>query len=214
MRSALRRTLATLVCGLAFTTTITAGTAAADVIPTAAPSEAGLSFNPDGNASQCVGTRQQWAPSPDWTNAILIDADSRSGGCLLAFGVRDLGSNLTGLTLSYRWTVSPGGDFRQCGNQGEFSLPITQNQTFGPNIRVDTDDRRGYCDLTFSMSGRNDVALDVRFWHEFEPGKDQCVNSLPKEEWHSVRPDAPITIGMNTDSRQGGCYFSLRLRQF
>ncbi len=161
-----------------------------------------------------MGTKQQWAPSPDWTNAILIDADSRSGGCLLAFGVRDLANGLSGLTMSYRWTVSPGGAAGQCGNQGEFSLPITENQTFGPNIKVDTDNRSGYCNLTFSMAGRADVSLDVRFWHEFEPGKDQCKNSLPQEEWHSVRPGVPITIGIDTDGRQGGCRFSLRLRQF
>jgi hypothetical protein len=110
--------------------------------------------------------------------------------------------------------VSLGGAGGQCGNQGEFPLPVTQSQVLGPDIRVDTDDRGGYCNLTFAMSGRNDVSLDVRFWHEYVAGKDQCVNSLPMTEWHSVRPGAPVTIGMNTDSRQGGCYFSLRLRQF
>jgi hypothetical protein len=214
MRRALRGVLATLVCGLAFASTVTAGTAAAEFTASASPSETGLSFNPDGNAGQCVGTRQQWAPSPDWTNAVLVDTDSRGGGCLLAFGVRDLDNNLAGLALNYRWQVSPGGNAGQCGNQGEFPVPITTSQILGPNVKVDTDDRGGYCNLTFSMAGRTDVSLDVRFWPEYVDGKDQCVNYLPKEEWHSVRPGAPITIGMNTDSRLGGCYFSLRLRQF
>lgn len=214
MRRGIRGVLTALACGLTLVTTATAGTAGAEASADAAPPETGLSFQPDGNETQCVGTRQQWAPSPDWTNAILVDTDRRGGGCQLAFGVRDLAGDLTGLTLSYGWAVSPGGNAGQCGNQGTFPLPITANQVFGPNIGVDTDDRGGYCNLSFSMSGRTDVALDVRFWAQFVDGKDQCVNALPQDEWHSVRPGVPITVGMNTDSRRGGCYFSLRLRQF
>ncbi|MFT7840350.1 hypothetical protein Q5530_29765 [Saccharothrix sp. BKS2] len=203
-----------LTCGLALATTVTAGTAAAGPRAAATPAELGISFNYDGHDKQCVSPGQQWAPSPDWTNALLVDTDSRRGGCLLAFGVRDLASNLTGLALTYGWAVSPGGHSGQCGNTGVFPLPITPTHTFGSAIRADTDDRGGYCNLTFAMSGRTDVALDIRFWAEVEDGKPQCVNSLPQDEWHSVRPGAPITIGLNTDSRIGGCHLSLRLRQF
>ncbi|WP_424186376.1 hypothetical protein ACOBQX_00820 [Actinokineospora sp. G85] len=213
MRRTSGRVFATVLFGLTMAMTAAAGPAVAE-IQTGSPSELGLSFTPDGNAGQCVGTRSQWTPSPDWTNKVLIDTDSRSGGCLLAFGVRDLAGNLPGLALSYRWEASPGANAGQCGNQGLFPLPVTPQQTLGSTIKVDTDSRQGYCDLTFFLSGRTDVALDVRFWPETVAGKDQCVNSLPQDEWHSVRPDAPITIGMDTDSRQGGCYFSLRLRQF
>jgi hypothetical protein len=194
------------------TVSVADGTATAAVRTAGTPSEMGISFIGDGDPGQCGGPQQQWAPSPDWTNPIRFDTDNRGGGCQLAFGVRDLASDLAGLTLNYRWEVSPGGDGGQCGNQGEFSIPITRFLALGPSVRVDTDGRGGWCNLTFMMSGRTGVALDVQYWADGDGG--QCINALPQGQWRSVRPGAPITIGVDADNRGGGCQLSLRLRKF
>lgn len=179
--------------------------------PDTTPSAIGISFYPDGDAGQCGGPTQQWTQSPGWTTTIRLDTDDRGGGCQLAFGIRDQSLNFPGLALTYRWQASPGGDAGQCGNPGEFQIPITAYQVFGPTIRVNTDDKSGYCNLTFTMSGRTDVALDIQFWPDGAAG--QCRNYLPQGQWHSVRPGLPVTIGIDTDGRSGGCQFSLRLRR-
>lgn len=179
--------------------------------PDTTPSAMGISFYPDGDAGQCGGPTQQWTQSPGWTTPIRFNTDDRSGGCQLAFGIRDPALDFAGLVLTYRWQVSPGGDGGQCGNQGEFQVPVTAYQVFGPNVRVNTDDRSGYCNLTFTMSGRTDIALDIQFWPDGISG--QCRNYLPQGQWRSVRPGQPVTIGIDTDDRGGGCQFSLRLRR-
>jgi hypothetical protein len=210
MRRALSRILITLTCGLALTLPVATGTATAGASAASTPPEMGLSFT--GDARQCNGPTQQWTPSPDFTIPIRFNTDDRSGGCQLAFGVRDLASNLAGLALSYSWQVSPGGDGGQCGNQAtNVPIPITQFLAFGSSIGVDTDGRPGWCDLTFMLSGRTDVSLDVQFWAD---GDGQCVNALPQGQWYSVRPGVPITVGIDADNRSGGCLMSLRLRQF
>jgi hypothetical protein len=174
------------------------------------PTGIGISFTPDGDAGQCGNPGQQWVTS-GWTTPIRLDTDNRTGGCQLTFGINDPRLDVTGLVLSYRWQVSPGGDARQCGNQDEFQVPITSLQAFGPEIRVDADDKTGWCNLTFTMSGRNDFALDIQFWPDGNAG--QCVNYLPQGQYRTVQAGTPVTIGINTDGRSGGCKFSLRLRR-
>ena len=209
MRRVLGRSLVALLCGLAATVLVGTGTTMAAA---ATPSDIGISFFPDGDPGQCGGPQQQWVVQGDWTNPLRFDTDNRAGGCQLAFGIRDQANNLAGLHVSYQWQASPGGDAGQCGNQGTFAFPITPNLVFGPNIRVDTDNRSGWCNLTFSLSGRTDVALDVQWFADGDAG--QCRNALPAGQFRSVLNGVPVTIGDDTDSRAGGCDLLLRFRQF
>jgi hypothetical protein len=209
MRRLLSRTLLALGCGLTAVATVivTAGPAAAAV-----PPYFGIAFVPDGDPGQCSGPGQQWVPSPDWSIPIRLDTDSRSGGCQLAFGISDPTDTLAGLAISYQWSVSPGGDSGQCGNQGTFSIPITPfRSAFGENVRVDADNRSGWCNLTFQVSGRSDVALDVQFYSDGDEG--QCKGALPQGQWLTAGLGSPVTLGLDMDRRSGGCNLALRLRR-
>ncbi|WP_330346987.1 hypothetical protein [Streptomyces sp. NBC_00582] len=70
---------------------------------------------------------------------------------------------------------------------------------------------RGWCNLTFTVSGRSDVVLDVQFYADGDGG--QCVNTLPAGQYRSVFDGTPVTIGIDADGRSGGCQFLLRLRR-
>ncbi|MFD9791940.1 hypothetical protein ACFWXK_13420 [Streptomyces sp. NPDC059070] len=191
------------------------GTAAhaAPATPSAAAPAIGIQFNPDGDAGQCGGrTGQQWATSPDWSQAIRFDTDGRPGGCQLAFGVYDPDNTFAGASLTYDFQVSPGGDGGQCGSQGTYAMPIRPFQTFGPSVRVDTDNRSGYCNLTLGVTGRSDVVLDVQFYADGDAG--QCKNTLPAGQYQTAYWGSPVTVGIDADNRPGGCQFLLRLRHF
>jgi hypothetical protein len=212
MRRALSRGLATLAGGLALAMTLTAGTAVAGPGTAVTPWETGVSFGFTGDVGQCNVPGQYWAVAPDWTPPIRFNTDGRSGGCQFAFGVRDLGNSLAGLQLYYDWQVSSGGDARQCGNTGtNLQIPITPFLAFGASHIVDTDDKSGWCNLTFRMEGsRTDLTLDIQFWPD--GATDQCRNFRPQGQSLSVRPNLPVTIGISTDDRSGGCWFSMRVR--
>ncbi|KUN75794.1 hypothetical protein AQJ64_40960 [Streptomyces griseoruber] len=176
-----------------------------------AAAEIGIQFNPDGDAGQCGGTTgQQWGGTPDFTRSIRFDTDNRPGGCQLAFGVYDPDNTLAGASLTYGFQASPGGDAGQCGSQGTYRIPIQRFRTFGPSVRVDTDNRSGWCNLTFTVSGRSDVVLDVQFYADGDGG--QCVNALPAGQYRSAFAGSPVTVGIDADGRPGGCQFLLRLR--
>lgn len=214
-RSMGRRALA-LTCALSFVvalvvTGVSGATAAA--APAVAAPEMGIRFFPDGNAGQCTGPQQQFAATPDWTTPIRFDADSRSGGCQFAFGIYDPDSALTGLSASDTWQVSSGGDASQCGtNRGTFPLPITTFQSFGTQLRDDTDNRVGWCNLTFTLSGRTDIGLDIQFYADGDP--NQCHGALPQGDFYTATAGSPVTLGLDTDDRVGGCWLVLRLRHF
>lgn len=220
MRRVLGRSLLMVALGLVtlFTTTTVA---AADSGKSAELfAEFGISYVPQGethSSSQCVGPRQQWAPVPSWSSTILLDTDQRPGGCQLSFGIRDFNGGLAGLNLTYAWSgmADDAGqlDGSQCGNQGQNVIPITQFPAFGPNIFVDTDARKGGCLLTFAMSGRTDIALDVQFTASNDEGRNQCAFTTPPGQWRTVAPGSPVSVGIDTDQRLGGCELSLRLRQ-
>ena len=218
--------LAVLACTLALSTLATAGATGASastaVSPAlTAPPSIGVLWFPTPNAGeQCGnGAPSQWATSPNWTTPILIDTDSRPGGCRLAFGIYDPANALAGLTVAYTWQVSPGGDAGQCQdpttgmNQGTYSMPIAPFQTFGTSVLDDTDNRLGYCNLTFTVSGRNDIGLDLQFY-QTPQGNGQCVGGLPQGIPLTASAGSPVTIGLDTDARVGGCYLSLRLEHF
>jgi hypothetical protein len=195
-------------------TGLSAGPAnASPAAPNVAAPEMGIRFFPDGDAGQCGGPQQQFAASPDWSTPIRFDTDSRPGGCQFAFGIYDPDSVLTGLSASYSWLPSPGGNAAQCGSfQGTFGMPITPFQSFGKQLRDDTDNRAGWCNLTFTLSGRTDIGLDVQFYADGDPG--QCHGALPQGDFYTVTAGSPITLGLDTDNRVGGCWLVLRLRHF
>ena len=171
---------------------------------------------PGGDAGQCGNptSTSQFAVSPDWTSPIRIDTDNRAGGCELSFGIFDPSSLLTG-GVNYTWSVSPGGDGNQCMNQGTFAIPVNrQFESFGPNIVDDTDNRSGWCNLTFAVSNGSNIGLDVQFFADPSGSAGQCVNALPQGNFYTAAAGAPVTIMTDTDGRPGGCWLSVRLRHF
>ncbi|WP_329347417.1 hypothetical protein OG226_01400 [Streptomyces sp. NBC_01261] len=185
---------------------------ATEAAPLSAAPQLGIQFNADGDPGQCGGqTGEQWAPSPDWTQAIRFDTDDRGGGCQLAFGVYDPDSTLTGSTVSYSLQPSAGGDAGQCGSyQDTYAAPILPIPVFGQSVRLDTDGRPGWCNLTFSVTGR--IVLDVQFYPDGDAG--QCPDALPAGQYRSAFVGTPVTVKIDADGRAGGCQFLLRLRHF
>jgi hypothetical protein len=119
----------------------------------------------DGNIGQCNGAAYgiQSAWVGQWTNTVLIDADSRSGGCYLQFAIVDPDSTLVGLQVNVDFE-SDGGNADQCNYAGLRSIPIdSSSPTWSTAYRIDTDSRDGGCLQTFSLSGRSDVVLDINF---------------------------------------------------
>lgn len=196
-----------MVAGLSSTTAY-----ATETTPLGAAPQLGIQFNADGDAGQCGGrTGEQWAASPDWTQAIRFDTDGRSGGCQLAFGVYDPDSTLAGASISYSLRPSTGGDAGQCGNyQSTYSTPILPIPVFGQAVRVDTDGRPGWCNLTFTVTGN--IVLDVQFYPDGDAG--QCPDAPPPGQYRSAFVGTPVTVKIDADGRSGGCQFLLRLRHF
>lgn len=174
------------------------------------PPEIGIRFNPDGDPGQCGGrTGDQWHSVRNWTDAIRLDTDGRRGGCQLAFGLYDPDGSLQGLSLTYGFAATSGGDPGQCGNQGVHRMPIRGDaRAFGPSIRIDTDNRPGGCTLTFAIPTIRDYyALDIQY--DADGAAGQCVNT----GYHWAETDrGPVTIGIDTDNRPGGCRLQIRLR--
>ncbi|MEE1762186.1 hypothetical protein [Streptomyces sp. SP18BB07] len=208
------RSLAGALAAGAFMVAGLSGTAAyaTEEAPRAAAPQLGIQFNADGDAGQCGGrTGEQWTASPDWTQAIRFDTDSRAGGCQLAFGVYDPDRTLAGASVSYSLRPSSGGDAGQCGNyQGTYAMPILPIQVFGQAVRLDTDGRPGWCDLTFTVTGN--IVLDVQFYPDGDAG--QCPDALPAGQYRSGFVGTPVTVKIDADGRAGGCQFQLRLRHF
>ncbi|HEX9335232.1 MAG TPA: hypothetical protein VF892_05090 [Pseudonocardiaceae bacterium] len=211
MRRLFGRSLVALVCGLAVATLVGTGTTTAAA---ATPADLGVTLQPTpgGDAGQCGGPRSQWVVEGDWTNPVRFDTDGRAGGCLLAFGIRDQADVLHGLNVIFTWQNSPNGDIGQCGNRGTFGFPITTGLATSPFVGVDTDDRSGWCNLSFTLSGRTDVALDVQWFADGDGG--QCKNALPAGQYQTALNGVTIGIGDDTDGRPGGCQLMMRLRQF
>lgn len=186
---------------------------ATETAPLGAAPQLGIQFNPDGDEGQCGGTTgEQWTASPNWTQAIRFDTDNRPGGCQLAFGVYDPDGTLAGGSISYSLQPSPGGDSGgQCGNyQGTYQMPMLPIPVFGQAVRVDTDGRPGWCNLTFGVTGR--IVLEVQFYPDGEPG--QCPDALPAGQPRYAYAGNPVTVKIDADGRAGGCQLLLRLRHF
>lgn len=145
----------------------------------------------------------------EWTTRVKLDTDSRGGGCLQSFGIHDPGGELSGLALwvDFRGEASLTGD-GQCDNPGLRTIPVT---TSAPSLAsawgIDTDQRYKGCSQTISLSGRSDVALDVKF--EDQNYNGQCKNT----GLHTVTSTHAVSIVMDMDDRSGGCFQSFRLRK-
>ena len=160
----------------------------------------GIEFIPDGHPGQCAGPTQQWVAAGSWSTPIRIDADGRTGGCLLAFGVQDANVGFT-----YRW-VTTGGNPVQCGNQGLYNAPETTPATFGSRIRINTDDRGGGCFLILALESASWL-IDVFYLADGNAG--QCGGSVTAA---TVSTFSPVQLVVDTDGRTGGCNLQLRLR--
>jgi hypothetical protein len=101
----------------------------------------------------------------------------------------------------------PDGD-GQCDVPGIRGIPISKDGTaFSNPYRIDTDSRAGGCQQIFSLRGRDDIALDVSFVPDGDPG--QCGNPGT----HTVDSNTPVTLRIDTDGRGGGCQQAFRLRR-
>ncbi|MCP3139456.1 hypothetical protein [Pyxidicoccus xibeiensis] len=146
----------------------------------------------------------------EWTTRVDLDTDSRSGGCQQTLGIVDPQGELSGLTILADFQgdgVFSGNG--QCGNPGSRLIPVTGSSSpvLAPYWGINTDGRSGGCVLSFSLSGRSDVALDVKF--EDENYNGQCRNTGLK----TVTSTTSASIIMDMDDRSGGCFQSFRLRK-
>ncbi len=162
-------------------------------------------FFADGDPGQCGGTGFQSAPIGTWTTPILIDADGRFGGCQHQFGITDPWNSLAGLSMNLNF--APTDDAGQCGSSGDHAIPITTSHLVSDPIRIDTDNRAGGCLETFSLRGRNDIALNIEFLPTADSG--QCENAGVA----TATENSPATFFIDTDDRASGCTQRFRLRQ-
>jgi hypothetical protein len=200
----------------------TGASASAAAAPRAAANpEMGIEWFPTPNAAsaQCGSPTiaDDWAAAPNWTAPILIDTDNRVGGCELAFGVYDPSQDLNGISIQYSWGVSPGGDAGQCDNPGTYPVPISEIENFSTLVTDDSDNRAGWCSLTFTVSGAlasgGQFGLNIQFYPTPDADAGQCNGYLPEGDYYTATPGSPVTIGLDTDGRGGGCELSLRLQE-
>jgi len=175
-----------------------------------------LNFIAAGDASQCWNTGAAGARAGELTPSITIDTDGRSGGCEQQFAIDDPAGVLSGATLSIDFGAHPGSDAGQCwtflpnGQHYQATIPIVSGSpsnwtNWTPVLGIDTDNRAGWCDQTFDVSGRNDVTLEIKFTPN---GDGQCGNPGT----HYAVAGRPVTLGLDTDGRGGGCEQQFRLR--
>lgn len=164
-------------------------------------------FTAAGDAGQCTGqVGIQSAIMGAWNKNILIDADNRGGYCNQRFAVSDPQSAYAGLAVAVNFTAA--GDASQCIGMGFRSIPVSTSTepAWSTTYGIDTDGRSGGCWQTFSLSGRNDVELDVEF---FATGDGQCGNTGS----YAVTSNAARAFFLDTDNRVGGCTQRFRLKR-
>jgi hypothetical protein len=194
---------------------LAAGLLAASLLGTAEAADLSSVFlvqdftaNPGADPGQCNAANfgRIVSPAGEWSPAIRLDTDSRGGGCLHQFAIVDLDRRITGLMI---WVNFFGdGDAAQCGNPGNRVIPVRKrfdSLLFTQPMSIDTDNRGGGCQETWSVTGRNDVRLEIDFQPDGDPG--QCGNAGT----HLVTPGNPVTIYLDMDDRGGGCQQRFRL---
>jgi hypothetical protein len=227
----LGRRLAALVVGLASSALLVSGTASAEPAGVRGVPVFGVTFVAEqgANGGQCKeqtnpgSTQVRWTTVGDWTPFISVDTDDRGGGCQLAFGFVDNANDLAGFGFSYQLTPTSGAE-SQCGtNYAENFAPT--NGTTGSRVRLDSDNRGGWCDATLRVYGTTNYVIDVRFYgsnqllspshpsYNDHAQGGQCRNSLPRDQHQTVAPGAPLTLHIDTDGRAGWCNLEFRLRR-
>lgn len=165
-------------------------------------------FLGDEDKGQCgYETADINAPFGKWSMPIYINTDNRRGGCVYAMTVLDPANDLAGFSLVLHFESY--GTQPECDQVGDHIVPISRQAKtikWSPTFRIDSDDRDGGCKLTFSVSGRSDVALDVDFVADGDAGQCQGEGRQTAFEGRSA------TIMISTDSRPGGCFLRLRMR--
>ncbi|MBP2330151.1 hypothetical protein JOF56_010536 [Kibdelosporangium banguiense] len=155
----------------------------------------------------------EWKDVGEWTTAMVVDTDSRPGGCELKFGLNNADGSLNGLVLSY-WFIP--GNTGQCGGTASNVpipyFPFAFQYFFMDPIIVNSDNRVGGCELTLAISGRNDIALDV-LW-EFNGDGGQCPGADPRgsNQHRTIDSTQGLSVFFETDDRGGACFLSFRLR--
>jgi hypothetical protein len=206
----------TVVGALAVVSAPQASASPAGVLATA---EFGVAFRDHNNNGQCrsvddgSGQKQQWAPEGTWTTPIAIDTDNRPGGCDMQFGLNNVDGSLTGLSLNYWFNPAGTG---QCGGTANnapvpyFPFPL-QFFLMTP-IVINTDNRQGGCELDFVLSGRNDIALDVKWEYNGDPGQCPGAQLQPANNpTFRVQNGQGLALFLDTDDRGGACFLSFRL---
>lgn len=110
-----------------------------------------VSFWGDGDATQCGNPGTSEVPrlnrdpvreqANDWSQPLLIDTDTRRGGCHQRWTLR--GRTDVALDIDFM----PDGEAEQCGNAG----PFTVTAETGAQFRVKTTDQPGGCLLRFRL---------------------------------------------------------------
>ena len=208
------RKLTALACALvAAVATMGAGVAsAAPAEIQGFPALFGVKTLDESNLGQCTPTDQEgdWSVSPRQTKEIRLDTDNRPGGCQLSFALADFGGSLAGLKITYQLMPEFGSHSGQCGeNWRENPIPIGTDLKFGDPIRIDSDNRTGWCNLTFAVTGRPDIRFEVLFYPDGR--SEQCGNW--SDNWRRVEPGQSLTLNLDMDDRAGGCRLALRLVQ-
>jgi hypothetical protein len=225
MRVLRRRLTAMVVCGVSAGVMLVAAGAPASAEPRAT-AQLGIKLVDEELNGQCrvgedpPGEVTQWVGEDQWTRTLALDTDDRAEGCELYFGLNNVDGSLTGMTLSYTYEYSQNAGSYQCPTaspdpQAVPYLPFPANfPVWGERIRLNTHDNPGWCTLKFEITGRNDVALDVLF--EFVGDGGQCKGAHPRgtNDYRTVSAGNPVTIGLDTDDRDGACLLAFRLRHF
>ena len=143
-----------------------------------------------------------------WTTRMRIDTDSRAGGCYQKFSIVDPAGELSGLVLNvdFHGQANTSGD-GQCDFPGVYQIPVGSSVAWSTQYGIDTNENPGGCVQAFSLSGRGDVALDVKF--EDDGYNGQC----DKAGTHTVTQNNARSIVFDMDDRGGGCFLSYRLRK-
>ncbi len=145
----------------------------------------------------------------NWTSRMRIDTDSRAGGCYQKFSVLDPAGELTGLNLSvdFHGQANLTG-YGQCDIPGIYGIPVGSSVSWSSVYGIDTNEDPGGCVQAFSLSGRGDVAFDVKY--EDDGYNGQC----DKVGTHTVTSSTGAkSIVFDMDDRGGGCFVSYRLRK-
>ncbi|QRN93734.1 hypothetical protein JRI60_31755 [Archangium violaceum] len=161
-----------------------------------------------GTSGQCNGgvNISESTPLGSWTRRITLDTDSRSGGCWQKFSIVDGTGEVSGLRVSINFYAQNTGS-GQCDNPGIREIPNTSYLSWSYPMGIDTDGNDGGCRQVWSLTGRDDVALDVKW-------EDTSYNSqCDYPGTYTVTSSTTASFVMDMDDRGGGCAQSVRLRK-